>query len=426
MAKAPETGQPVASITPPFFYGWVIVGVGFLAQLVTGLASQSFATYLVPLAMDFGWSRATMAAPRSLIVAEGALLDPINGWLVDKFGPRAMMGVGTFILGGGLMLFGLIQDLWQFYLVNIVMGLGTGFAGLLVVNMAMNQWFRRKRTTAMGITTAGFSVAGFVGVPLVVLLQTQFDWRVAAVASGLAIWSLGIPASLLLRNSPESMGLWPDDELPGQADSAAVVDFSLPEAMRTRTFWLISLGNGLAVLVISSIMVHQFLHMVGGVGLSAGTAAGAFAFMNVVNMGGRLVGGILGDRFSKRLLLATGMLGIAGALVIFAFASSLLPILVFGALYGFCWGTRTPIVGSIVGEYFGRTAYGKINGTIQSLAMALAALGPVLAGFMADRLGNYVAAILALALCAGLASAAFLFARPPAARASKPRLAMAA
>lgn len=413
----------MTGIKPPFFYGWVIVGVGFVAQLITGVAAQGFASYLIPLGQEFGWSRATMSGPRSLTQVETALLGPVNGWLVDKFGPRVMMGLGALVLGGGLVMFGFIQNLWQFYVVNIIMALGASFAGLLVVSMAMNTWFRRKRTTAMGITTVGFSVAGFLGVPLVVLLQTQFDWRTAAIVSGLAVWAAGIPASLLLRPSPESMGLLPDGDLPGEQDAAsvgprsrsvgAIVDFSLGEAMRTRTFWLISVGNGLNGLVMSAVMVHQFLHMGEGVGLSAGVAAAAFAFMNVINMGGRLVGGVLGDRFSKNLLLAVGMLGTAGSLVVFAFAKSLLPVLVFGALYGFCWGTRTPMIGSIIGEYFGRSSYGKINGTIQSIATPLSVLGPVFAGFMADQLGDYVLTLLIMAVFAGLASGVFFLAVPP-------------
>ncbi len=423
MTQASEAQNPTSTTRQPIFYGWVIVGVGFAAQFITGLAFQGFSSYLIPLGREFGWSRAVLSGPRSRNQAEGALLGPINGWLVDKFGPRAMMGVGALVMGGGLIMFGLVQNLWQFYAVNIVIALGTSFAGLLVVSVAINNWFRRKRTIAMGITTVGFSVAGFLGVPFVVLLQTQLDWRAAAIASGLLVWVVGMPASLLLRRTPESMGLLPDGDPPGLRQTTAdgvsnrptapLVDFSLKEAMRTRTFWFIGLGNGLNMLVMSAITVHQFPHMEEGVGLSPGLAAAAFAFMNVVNMGGRLVGGVLGDRFSKHLLLAMGMLGTASSLVLFAFAKSLPLVLIFGAIYGFCWGTRTPIVGSIIGEYFGRGSYGKINGTLQSIATPLSVLGPVFAGFMADKFGDYVVTMLIMAVTAGLASAAFFLGAAP-------------
>ena len=171
------------------------------------------------------------------------------------------MGLGAFTLGGGLVLFGFVENLWQFYAVNLIIGLGTSFAGLLVVSAAMNHWFRRKLTTVMGITTVGFSVAGFLGVPLVVLLQTNFGWRTAAVASGVLIWAMGIPASLLLRATPESMGLLPDGDLADEDPSftgprsrpvTARISFSLPDALRSKTFWSLSLGSGLNNMVMCS------------------------------------------------------------------------------------------------------------------------------------------------------------------------------
>ncbi|MEX2446665.1 MAG: MFS transporter, partial [Dehalococcoidia bacterium] len=341
------------------FYGWVIVAVGFTAQFISGLANQAFSTYLVPLGQEFGWSRAALAGPRSITQAETALMGPVDGFLVDRFGPRVVMTAGVLLLGLGMVSFGLVQEIWQYYAANVLIGLGTSLAGILVISTAVNSWFRRKRTLAMALTTVGFSVAGMVAIPLVVWVQTTMGWREAAIASGLVVWSIGLPAAAMLRRSPEGMGLLPDGDLPGPLDDAPTaaggqvhapggghVDFVLPEAVRTRAFWCIGFGNGLNQLIMSAVIVHLFVHLEEGVRISRGEAALAFTFMSAFNMAGRLTGGFLGDRYAKNLLLGAAMLGTGGALVLLTSAASLAPVFAFAGLYGFCWGMRTPLVNS--------------------------------------------------------------------------------
>lgn len=407
------------------FYGWVIVGVGFFAQLLTGISFQAFSTYLVPLGQEFGWSRTALAGPRSITQAETALLGPVDGYLVDRFGPRVVMTMGVLLLGLGMVLFGLMSNIWQYYAVNIVMGFGTSFAGILVVSTAVNSWFRRKRTLAMAITTIGFSLAGIIAVPIIVWIQTTMGWRTAAIASGITVWVIGIPAAMLLKRSPEKMGLLPDGDQPGQVEAPETIsrghfsgggklDFTLREALRSFSFWFIGIGNGLNILIMSAVFVHLFVHLEQGVGISRGSAALAFTFMNTINIAGRLVGGFLGDRYPKNLLLGAGMFGTAVSLVLLAFATSIWPVLGFGAIYGFCWGMRTPLVNSISGDYFGRASYGKITGVLQLLSSPLGVSGPVLAGLLADIQGHYQTVFLTFTVLATVSGVVFFLARPPA------------
>ena len=413
------------------YYGWVIVGVGFCAQFLTGISAQAFSAYLTPLGQEFGWSRAVLAGPRSITQAETALMGPVDGYLVDRFGPRVVLLMGVTLLGLGMVLFGLVQNVWQYYAVNIVMGLGTSYSGLLIVSAAVNNWFRRKRTIALALTTIGFSMAGIIAVPIVVWIQATLGWRAAAMASGVTVWAIGIPAAMLLRRSPESMGLLPDGDTPEEANAreAALragdgttvrvasgggrLDFTLREAMRSPAFWSIGVGNGVNALIMSAVIVHLFVHLEQGVGMSRASAALAFTFMNAVNIGGRLVGGYLGDRYAKNLLLSVGMFGTAASLAVLTVASSMGPVLVFAALYGFCWGTRTPLVNSIAGDYFGRASFGKIVGSLQLFFSPLGIGGPVLAGLAADTQGGYTDIFAVFSVLAMSAGVIFLLARPP-------------
>lgn len=415
-----------------FFYGWWIVGSGFLAQLILGIASQAFTTYMVPMGREFGWSKAALAGPRSVVGAETALLGPVQGYLVDRVGPRMVMGIGVFLLGLGMVLFGLVTNMWQYYAANILGGVGSSLCGLLVVSTAINTWFRRKRTMAMAVATIGFSVAGILAVPLIVWVQTSFGWRAAAIISGLAIWLIGIPTTALLRPSPEAMGMHPDGEAPAPPPSpearaaaaaasttarvsgAGMLDFDAREAMHTSAFWLIGMGSGLYILVQSAIFVHLFPHLEEGVGMSRGTAATALMVMNIVNIGGRLAGGWLGDRYAKHITLAIGSVGSGVAVLLLAFATSTTPVLIFAALYGLCWGVRVPLVNSVAGEFFGRTSYGKILGTLQLIAAPLGIVGPLAAGYAADVQGNYRDVLVVLAVMVLLSGVMFFLVRPPA------------
>ena len=410
-----------------FFYGWVIVGSGFLAQLILGIGSQAFTTYLVPMEREFGWTRAQLAGPRSVIGAETAILGPVQGFLVDRIGPKAVMGLGVFLLGLGMVLFGLIDNMWQYYAANILGGVGSSLCGILVVSTAVNTWFRRKRTMAMAIATVGFSVAGIVAVPIIVWIQATLGWRAAAIASGVAIWIIGIPTTLVLRPSPEAMGLLPDgDDAATVAAAAAeraatphasgsgMLDFATGEAMRTSAFWLIGSGSGLYILVQSSVFVHLFLHLEQGVGMSRVNAALALTILNTVNIGGRLMGGWLGDRYRKHTTLAIGSLGTGIAMIMLALATSAAPVFAFAVIFGLCWGVRVPLVNSVAGDYFGRASYGKILGALQLISSPLGIVGPAATGYIADVQGDYRMVLTALGVLAMLSGVMFFLVRPSA------------
>jgi MFS family permease len=413
------------------FYGWVIVTAGFLNQVLhSGLGFQGFGTFLLPLEREFGWSKATLAAARSLMQVESGLMGPLEGALVDRFGPKPIMLVGTFIFGLGLILVSLINSVWSYYLVFVVVALGTSLGGFLVMSVSINNWFRCRRTLAMSIAQTGLGVSGIIIIPLLLWSHATFGWRVTALGAGLSAWAIGIPVSLMVRRSPERYGVLPDgDEMPApgadlahtgrgasgeQPRGGGLIDFTLAEAIRTPAFWLLGFGHGLSIMVINAVTVHQFAHMEQGIGLSVAATGLAVGVMSVTNIIGRLAGGVLGDQYDKRYLSALGMLGAAVALVVFATAHSLAQTMVFSVLYGFSWGMRGPLMNSIRGEYFGRASFGRIVGFASLLTLPGALFGPIFAGIMADVLGDYVRGFIILAVLSGMGFVMFLAAKPPA------------
>lgn len=410
------------------FYGWVIVGASFVNQIFNaGLGFQGFGTFIVPLENEFGWSKTQLSAARSFMQVENGLMGPVEGVLVDRFGPRRVMAIGMFIFGCGLLLVGVIDTLWMYYLAFIVVALGTSVGGFLVMSTAINNWFRRKRTLAMSLAQTGLGVGGILLIPLLIWAQGEFGWRIAAISAGLLVWIVGVPASILMRHTPEQYGVLPDgDPMPTQEEmelaaakpdtpvlGGGEIDFTLKEALNTPAFWLISIGHGLSVMVISTIAVHQFAHMEQGVLISRSSAALVVTVLSVMNILGRISGGFLGDKFDKRLVSALGMAGASIAVYIFAISDSLTDTMVFGIIYGFSWGIRGPMMNSLRGEYFGRSSFGKIIGAASLITTPAAILGPIFAGFMADTMGNYTLGFIVIAVISGLGSISFIMTRRP-------------
>ena len=186
------------------FYGWIIVAVGAVTQFFQGIASQGFTTYMGLLETEFGWTKAALSGPRSVTQVEGAITGPLEGFLVDRFGPRKVAAAGIFISGIGFALFGVMNSYFMFYVSSIVITLGIGLQGLLVLSVTVNNWFNRKRTIAQSIMGLGYSMAGVIGVPVLVFLQEQMDWRASAYITAVFVWVIGFPFVMMLRDKPET------------------------------------------------------------------------------------------------------------------------------------------------------------------------------------------------------------------------------
>jgi MFS transporter, OFA family, oxalate/formate antiporter len=429
MKKSPTT-TPAAPARLPWrgsrpFYGWIIVGVGFVTQFFQGMANQGFPTYLPSLQREFGWSKATLAAPRSVTQVQNSILGPIEGFLVDKIGPRYMVMIGVFVLGLGMILFGMTHNLFMYYLSNILIAAGTGFQGLLVMSVAINNWFRRKRTMAQAWMLQGFAMAGVVAVPVLAALQSGPGWRTASIASGIFIWILGIPMSMLLRTKPEPFGLLPDGATPGAATAAvgggkghAEYDYSLREAIKTRTFWLLSIGWAIGNMAMGVAQTHIFLHLEQDVRLTHATASMVWMVASTACIPSRFIGGYLGDRLPKNLLLGCATTLMAASVFILAIAGTLSSALIFAVIYGVGWGIRTPVMNALQADYFGRKALGNIVGWLQSLSIPITIAAPIVVGHVADVQGTYRAGFIAVSLISLIGTSTIFLARPP-----KPRTA---
>ncbi|MBI2207220.1 MAG: MFS transporter [Candidatus Rokubacteria bacterium] len=403
------------------FYGWWIVAAGFgLEMLIGALMFHAYGAYVVLLREEFGWSKTMFSAAFSMARAESGILGPVQGWVTDRFGPRVLIRTGMVIFAIGLMLMSQINSPVTFFATFFLMAIGSSLGGYLPLGVAIVGWFRRRRALALSISATGLPVGGLL-MPLIVASLTRFGWRWTAFISGVLVLVIGLPLAQLIRHRPEAYGLRPDgDTEPDEAASmkgsktpAARPDFTAREAIRTPAFWYVSLGHGSALLVVSAVMVHLIVHVTERLGYSLAQSASVVVLMTIMQGLGQVTGGLLGDRYSKRLISAACMLAHASGLFVLAFATQFWMVLLFAILHGLGWGVRGPLMSAIRADYFGAGSFGTITGISSMIVMFGMMAGPLVAGILADRTGSYELGFSILAVLAGMGSIFFVLARRP-------------
>ncbi len=396
----------------------VAAGSG-LQFLQAGLMTQSFGAYVAVLQEERGWSKTALSGAAALQQMEVAILGPVIGWFMDRFGPQGMIRVGVVLFGSGLMLLSQTDTLPTFYAAFIVIALGASLCGFFPVNVALINWFERWRARALSSMSLGLALGG-ISVPLVAWSLQTFGWRATAFSSGIIAIVVGLPLGFVIRRRPEDHGLTMDG-LPAKTPETTQElralpldrDFTAAEAIRTPAFWLLSLGHGFALLVVHAVSVHAISHMNQGLGYSVGMASLFYMLLTVSQIGGVAIGWMIGDRYDKRLIAAGCMLAHMTGLLALTYAANAPMVMAFAVLHGAAWGLRGPFMQALRADYFGRSAIGMILGLSFMIIVIGQIGGPMIAGIFADLTGSYRTGFTILALLAGLGSLFFVLARKP-------------
>ncbi|HEX5368313.1 MAG TPA: MFS transporter [Dehalococcoidia bacterium] len=397
-----------------------MVAAGFGIQLLcAGLLTQSFGAYVAVINEKVGWSKAELAAAFSLLQLVGGLISPVQGSLMDRVGPRAIMRIGVVIFAAGFVFLSQVHSLWLFYVAFIVIGIGFRLTGFFALSVAVVNWFERRRARALSTVGLGVAVGGLL-VPVVAYSLEHAGWRPTALASGVILLLVGLPLIQAIRHRPEDHGevvdgrdYHPREEATVEIAPPEASNFTASQALHTRAFWLISAGHGSALLVVAAVNVHVISHLKDDLGYSVSHAALIVTLMTSMQVVGILIGGTIGDRFDKRLISAICMLMHMVGLLLVTYAVNLPMIIAFAVLHGLAWGTRGPLMQAIRADYFGRKSFGAIMGLSALIVMIGQISGPLVAGILADTTGNYDLGFTVIAVLAGLASVFFLLAKRP-------------
>jgi MFS family permease len=419
---------------PNIYYGWRMAAAGAGLQfLVSALLVQAFGAYVAVLAAEFGWSRTALAGGAAIQSLEGALIGPVLGWLIDRIGPRAVVRAGVVTFALGFLAFSTVETIPGFYAAVTLIAIGGSMSGYFPLSVCLMHFFERRRARALSLMSLGLA-AGGLALPLLSWSIAAFGWRATCVGAAGVILVLGWPLASVLRRHPSEVGQEVDGEprpaTPAHPSPAPSVHPTPPptpvpapamkegltasQALRTQAFWLLAIGHGLALLVVTAVNVHAISHMKQELGYSLPQASFIITLMTVAQGAGMLLGAAVGDRWSKRHIAALCMVAHMVGLLMLAYAVHVSMLVVFAVLHGMAWGLRGPLMQALRADFFGVREIGMIMGLSAVVISIGQVVGPLVAGLAYDWTGHYQSGFVLLALLAGGGSVMFLRARPPA------------
>jgi MFS family permease len=396
---------PVRRSGTPIFSGWVVVVAVCLVQLpAQGASSYLFSLVLVPMAQDLHWSRGLLSGAYSLGYVALALVLVPTGILVDRVGARPIMVAGSLLGAATLLGAALVQAPWECYLLwGLGLGLTQALLSVQVGATAIANWFVRRRGAALAWLAVGVGLASPIYAPVASRLIDQFGWRVGLALLAVPFVAIAMPASLFVGRRPEDVGLQPDGEVgSGSPDLKPHLDgASLREASRHRALWLLSVSSVLPAIAWGVVNTHQFAFLLGR-GIDLTLAATLVGLGSLVGLPGRYALNVLADRFgAKRMLILVLALQACGILLLLGATSPAL-VFVYAVVYSSTTGAAFGLRSRMIGDLFGRRAFGAITALHGTLIYLGGAIGPIVGGILFDTLHTYDLALSIAALITGV------------------------
>ncbi|MFZ1889124.1 MAG: MFS transporter [Candidatus Binataceae bacterium] len=392
--------------------GWTIVASMFVTLfLVFGSGYNTGTLFFPQLVKHFGWTHARTAWLTSALALSAGFCAPLVGWLLDKIEARIVMASGAALAGAAFLMASDSHSFMPMLIAYLVLGIGIGAATLLPAALVIANWFGARRGMAMGVTFAGTALGGaaMIAVGNVAILHFG-GWRAGYVALGLPMIVVVIPLILIMIRTrpPETR------EMSVQASADALPGFELGEAIRTRSFWMISAAQFLYSCVAAAAGLHLVSYLI-GLGYTETFGAGMASLALMLAAGGKLIMGALSDRVSARVALSANFIvqGIAMILALTIGRGVMMPI--FMLLFGLSLGAPLVLIPLLTADSMGLKRFGSIGGIAGVFNTIGAAVGPVMAGRIFDVSGSYVPAFEIFAVLCGLGVIVTLACRPLAA-----------
>lgn len=407
------------------FYGWILLAaLSLIYFLSLGSIYYGFSVVIPEVVASMGWSRTEVSAAFSIINLMLGCAPFVADWLIRRRGSRFCIALGGVVAAVGAAMVYLCSSLPLFYLGTAVLGLGMTIQTVLPGTQLLTRWFSRRRALAMGIFMAASGLGGFVAAPSFAwIIAASHDWRLLFVAMALCTLAASLLALVSVKESPEAIGEVPDGRKATQASAAATTTkssrvhqtqhpWSFREALLTYPFWAIVISGAFVVIGNTIVNSQAMLHLQDQ-GLPIVLSATVLGMIGLFNTGGRLLTGVLGDRYDPRYLLGAGLLVQLLGIVVLDQANQPWIAYLFAVLFGVGYGMASVASFPLIANYFGASSYARLFSVRSLVATALGAVGPVAAAMAHDSLHSYRPVFLGFAAIALLMVVMAITMRPP-------------
>ncbi len=378
-------------------YAFVVVGVIFLALLISSGLRSAPSVMMVPLEEAFGWRRDTISFATAIGIFLSGLAGPFAAAFMERFGLRKTILGALALMSASTALSLLMSQPWHLIATwGVMSGVGTGAVATVLGATVTNRWFKTNRGLVMGLMSASSATGLLVFLPFLAMLAQSGGWKPVAIAVSIATAALLPLVFLLVPERPASIGL---RRYGAEADEPPVAmatgnflinTFStLGRAARTRVFWYLFLTFFVCGFTTNGLVGTHLIAFCGDMGIPEVQAAGLLALMGVFDLIGTTLSGWLTDRFDPRKLLFV-YYGVRGLSLMYLPYSgfSVASLTIFAVLYGLDWIATVPPTLRLSNEAFGDRSGPLVFGWVVAGHQLGAACAAFFGGYMREFQGT--------------------------------------
>jgi MFS family permease len=390
------------------YYGWWVLFALVIVGSIGPMTRYGVPAFFPELSKELGWSRSLIGTAQSVSLWVYSFVSIFTGLMIDRIGGRKTILIGGGICLVGWLLLSTVNSVWQLFLYyGFVMGVAISFTHLVCVQAISRKWFVKRGGLAGGIVGSAFAIGTSIFSPLLTSLASGFGWRnvslVAAFVSGVPIMLL---AYFVIKDTPESVGLHPDGEIP-IVTKTSVVDkgnrWSVSKALKTRQFLLLFFSYSLTGIVYNGLIGHVVIWAV-DLGSTAAAAGIFVTLFNGPSVAARVFGGAMGDKHGKQKILLVGT-SLSLAVVLLGLFGTTSPVMLafFAVVLGLAVGFSNTLFAPYLGDLYGRENVGSLFGILTLGWGLIGGVGPLLWGWIYDLTGGYKSALVLSAACYAMA-----------------------
>ena len=384
------------------FFGWKIVALAFFLDFcAVGYSFQSFPVVVLELSKEFSLSRFLATLPIPLFMIMSSLFMPFIGRFLDKGAIRSILMTGALVYGLSLVSLYFAFSYISFMLIfTLPMALGVTMMGNISVSKLISLWFRKYTGRALGIASVGVSFAGFVFPNLTSFLlgDLGLTWREAYLLFGVLIILINVPVVyLFIMNKPSDINQMPDgEEIAGNAEDTSGIDWTIPDLLKDRNFWVLSLVFAIQFCSMMGILSHLTFFSEGA-GWSLSWGAFIFSMYAWPAMFSKVFfGWLVENKIDARVAVSVAILIQAIATLLMIFVESPEQMVVLVMIFGFGGGSALPLSNILFNQAYTNKSFGKARGAAQPFISIFQISGTLVAARMFDVFGNYELAFLTL------------------------------